>query len=404
MPKRRPSADDLTQGFLDDQHQLVEDVADEAGRTRQKFGKRTKFQQHNKTLRTAADRMADADLSAERKKLPIGSVVQVYSLYIDVEPLDADVAETARRRTGSGTFLCTARRTMRKLISEELGEVCVGDRVRFRPTGGTARLPGGERDVDMQAEGVIEAVLPRASILTRVDSFVDHKQDPIVANAEAFLIVASMHNPFPRFGLIDRMLVAAQAGKLKPAVVINKSDLESEADDAAGTLAALDHYRSMGIAAFTTSIETGDGLGDLLDFLGGRVTVLAGHSGVGKSSLIRAVQPRLDLAVGEVSEAHQKGRHTTTSARRFDLDHPAGGAVIDTPGVKVFGLWGVSADDLIDYFPDVASGDAPGWRVESYEKIRDSLMPDYDRAAPPAPDDAGEQPEDDDGESESPRA
>src|SRR5690606_169523 len=117
---------------------------------------------------------------------------------------------------------------------------------------------------------------------------------------------------------IDRMLIAAQAGGLEPAVVINKSDLADEADDAPGTLAALDHYRRMGIAAFTTSILTGDGLETLLDWLAGHVTVLAGHSGVGKSSLITAVQPQLVLAVGEVSETHQKGKHTTTSAKCFD--------------------------------------------------------------------------------------
>ena len=226
-------------------------------------------------------------------------------------------------------------------------------------------------------------MLERKSILTRVDSFEDHKQDPIVANADAFLIVASMHNPFPRFGLIDRMLVAAQAGKLRPAVVLNKSDLAAEADDAAGSLAALDHYRTLGVEAFTTSIETGDGLEQLREYLAGQTTVLAGHSGVGKSSLIRAVQPQLDLAVGPVSEAHGKGKHTTTSAKRFDLDGPAGGAVIDTPGVKVFGLWGVEAEELVEFFPDVERGDAPPWRVESYERIRETLMPGYDRGAPP---------------------
>lgn len=372
MSKRRPSADDLTQGFLDEQHELVEEIADHAGQTHQKFGKRSKFQQHNKTLKTAAERMADADRAAEQKKLPVGEVIQVYSLYADVRPLDKSVSDKALERTGSPLFLCTARRTMRKLIADTHGEMCVGDRVRFTPTGGTTRLPSGDA-TQFQVEGVIEAVLPRKTILTRVDSFESHKQDPIVANAGRFLIVASMHNPFPRFGLIDRMLVAAQAGGLEPAVVINKSDLAAEADDAPGTFAALDHYRSLGIASFTTSILTGDGLDMLLNWLAGHVTVLAGHSGVGKSSLITAVQPKLDLAVGEVSETHQKGRHTTTSAKRFDLDHPAGGAVIDTPGVKVFGLWNVGPDALLDYFPDVRDETAPPWRRESYERILASL-------------------------------
>jgi ribosome biogenesis GTPase len=370
MPKRRPRTKDY-------RHTLQEQggreaIHDDATADRQKFGKRSKFQQQNKTLKTAAGRMADVERAAERKKLPVGEVVQVYSLYVDVQPRDPGVSATAAARTGSGMYLCTARRTMRKLISEELGEVVVGDLVRFLPTGGTARLPGGESE-QYQLEGVIESVLPRKSILTRVDSFESHKQDPIVANADQFLIVASMHNPFPRFGLIDRMLVAAQAGQLAPAIVINKSDLAAEAEDAPGTLAALEHYRSMGIPALLTSIVTREGLDELRGLLAGKVTVLAGHSGVGKSSLLTAVQPELDLRVGDVSEVHQKGRHTTTSARRYPLAGPLGGAVVDTPGVKVFGLWNVDPDGLIEFFPDVSAGSAPPWRVESYERIRESL-------------------------------
>ena len=371
MPKRRPRNKDFKHVLQE--HAGSEAADDDATAGRQQFSKRSKFQQHNKTLVTAAERMADAGLSAERKRLPLGQVVQVYSLFSEVEPQDAAVAEAARRRTGSGTFLCTARRTMRKLIGESHGEVVVGDMVRFRPNGGTTKLPSSEGG-QLQAEGVIEAALPRRTILTRVDSFEEHKQDPIVANADRFLIVASMHNPFPRFGLIDRMLVAAQAGGLRPAVVVNKADLAPQAEDAAGTLAALDHYRTaLGIEAFTTSILTGEGLDQLRAFLSGQVTVLAGHSGVGKSSLVNAVQPQLDLRVGEVSETHSKGRHTTTSARRYPLDDPAGGAVIDTPGVKVFGLWGVSGEALLAYFPDVVAGSAPAWRVESYERILASL-------------------------------
>jgi ribosome biogenesis GTPase len=370
MPKRRPRSKDFRHVL---QEQAGSEAAhDDATADRQKFGKRSKFHQANKTLKTALGRMEDADRTAERKKLPVGEVVQVYSLFVDVQPRDDRVAAAAMERTGSGTYLCTARRTMRKLIEEELGEVVVGDRVRFSPTGGTARLPGGESE-QYQLEGVIESVLPRKSILTRVDSFESHKQDPIVANADQFLIVAAMHNPFPRLGLIDRMLVAAMAGNLRPAIVINKSDLAEEAEDAAGTLAALEHYRKLGIPALLTSTVTGDGLEELRGLLAGHVTVLAGHSGVGKSSLLTAIDPGLELKVGEVSGTHQKGRHTTTSARRYPLPAPPGGAVVDTPGVKVFGLWRVGTEQLIEFFPDVAAGDAPAWRVESFERIRESL-------------------------------
>jgi ribosome biogenesis GTPase len=129
----------------------------------------------------------------------------------------------------------------------------------------------------------------------------------------------------------------------------------------------------MGIPALLTSIVTREGLDELRELLAGKVTVLAGHSGVGKSSLLTAVQPELDLRVGDVSEVHQKGRHTTTSARRYPLAGPLGGAVVDTPGVKVFGLWNVDPDGLIEFFPDVSGGAAPPWRVDSYERIRESL-------------------------------
>jgi ribosome biogenesis GTPase len=368
MPKRRPRTKDFRHAL--DEQGGREAVHDDLTADRQKFGKRSKFHQQNKTLRTATGRMADVELAAERKKLPVGEVIQVYSLFADVHPRDEAVARSAVDRTGSPMYLCTARRTMRKLIAEELGEMVVGDLVRFAPTGGTTRLPGGESE-QYQLEGVIESVLPRKSILTRVDSFEDHKQDPIVANADQFLIVASMHNPFPRFGLIDRMLVAAQAGKLTPAIVINKADLAAEAEDAPGTMAALEHYRTLSIPALLTSTVSGEGLEELRRLLAGRVTVLAGHSGVGKSSLLTAIEPTLDLRVAEVSASHQKGRHTTTSARRYAL--AGGGAVVDTPGVKVFGLWNVDPESLIDYFPDVAAGTAPPWRVESFERIRESL-------------------------------
>ena len=99
--------------------------------------------------------------------------------------------------------------------------------------------------------------------------------------------------------------------------------------------------------------------------------MLAGHSGVGKSSLVNAIQPLLDLRVGEISHYTDKGRHTTTSARYFHLDF--GGAVIDTPGVKLFGLWNITPETLSGFFADVQSDIAPGWRRDSYARIQESL-------------------------------
>src|SRR5207248_5052222 len=136
--------------------------------------------------------------------------------------------------------------------------------------------------------------------------------------------------------------------------------------EAASADEVLAHYGTLGITTFRTSVVNQIGLDTLRDLLRDRTTVLAGHSGVGKSSLIRAIEPQLDIRIGEISGYTGKGRHTTTSARRYTLDFPEGGQVIDTPGVKMFGLWNVTANNLSEHFPDMGDGTAPPWRQESY--------------------------------------
>ncbi|MEL7239266.1 MAG: hypothetical protein AAGK78_10420, partial [Planctomycetota bacterium] len=194
MP-RRPRTKDYSDLLADPTSVSDARTSDNRGANDEKFGKRSKFHQHNKTLRTAAERMSDARLAAEKKALPVGEILQVYSLYLEVRD---DVGKH---------FLCTARRTMRKVISEAMGELVVGDRVRFRDTQGTVKLPGatGEGEHQTMAEGVIEAAMPRETVLLRVDSFDENKLDPIVANAEQFLIVVSLHAPFPRWGLVAQV-------------------------------------------------------------------------------------------------------------------------------------------------------------------------------------------------------
>ncbi len=329
-PKKTPRQKDLTSDYMSGS--LDEDRVEQ----QQRFTHRSRHGQRDKMLKTAALQFDQADLNT----LPTGQVVQIHSLYCEV-------------KVESRSYLCVVRKTLTKVH----GDVVVGDRVRFRVADEQAQ-PGSP-------QGVIEQILPRETMLTRADSFKARTSHPIVANAQQVLIVAAVREPRPKWGLIDRMIVSAEAGQLRPVICLNKVDLADESND------EIDHYASLGYQTLRTSVQTQQGIEELRSILKDRETVLAGHSGVGKSSLIRAVQPGLDIRIGEVSQVTQKGRHTTTSARRYPM--PMGGAVIDTPGVKLFGLWNVTPEKLIDHFPDVAAETAPPWRVASYERILESL-------------------------------
>ena len=301
--------------------------------------------------RTTLLRAAEAGPVEDVDQLPMGQVIQVYSLFCLVDH-------------PTGPRLCVMRKTLASLSGTSM---VVGDYVRFRDT--------ESRDESGRLEAVVEEILPRQTILTRADSFRGTGEHPIVANAQQMLIVVSVLKPRVKWGLVDRMLIAAQSGGLVPLVCLNKVDL-AEKDDASQVefveaKEILQHYQSMGITTYKISADRDDGVDLIKTALAGKTTVVAGHSGVGKSTLIGAIQKGLDIRIGEVSNFNDKGRHTTTSARRYALD--IGGYVIDTPGVKLFGLWGVTAENLPQFFPDMQNGSAPAWRVESFEKIASSL-------------------------------
>jgi len=298
---------------------------------------------------TAILRATAGESAADIESLPVGQVTQVYSRFVQVE-------------SDTGPRLCEVRKTLTKMAASG---VIVGDMVRFRDS--------GTHDEANRRQASIEQVLPRRTVLTRAGSFDSRQAQPIVANADQMLIVASLRQPTIKWGLIDRMLIAAKGGGLTAIIALTKLDLAEESDDEelAQAQAALAHYQSLGFTTLYTSLPQSRGVAELAAILRNKVTVLAGHSGVGKSSLISAIEPTLDIRIAPVSLYTDKGIHTTTSARRYPL--AAGGHVIDTPGVKMFGLWNVTPDNLIDHFPDVQAETAPEWRTHSYQRILESL-------------------------------
>ena len=168
----------------------------------------------------------------------------------------------------------------------------------------------------------------------------------IAANVDTLLIVAATANPPFRPGLIDRFLITAQLGGVSPILCLNKVDLVGELPE------QLHIYRDLGIPICTTSCVTGQGLEALREVLRNKTSVFAGHSGVGKSSLLNALDPQLRVFTREVSEATQRGKHATTASQLYVLAGDI--TVIDTPGIRTLGLWNVEPEELALYFPDIA--------------------------------------------------
>ncbi|HWQ16095.1 MAG TPA: ribosome small subunit-dependent GTPase A [Roseiflexaceae bacterium] len=192
--------------------------------------------------------------------------------------------------------------------------------------------------------GAIEAVLPRRTKLARRAPFTKGvwKEDVLAANVEQVLLVFSCASPEFTPRMLDRYLVLTEYSELASVIVANKVDLVGM--ERARELFAI--YERIGYPVVYTSAKTGEGIPALRTLLEGRISVVTGKSGVGKSSLFNAVQPGLGLAVGEVSETLNKGRHTTRVAELIALDLPGGGYLADTPGIRELGLWRFPLDEL----------------------------------------------------------
>lgn len=211
-------------------------------------------------------------------------------------------------------------------------------------------LAVGDRVVVSDESGVwkLQAVLPRRSVLARPDPLNQHMQRLIAANIDVVVHVVSVKSPPLRPRLIDRYLIAIQRGGAQPVVVVNKIDL-LDAEELAEELEELEIYRGLGVPVIPCSTHTGEGFDELRSHVEGRTAALVGHSGVGKSSILNALNERLELATREVGR-RGTGRHTTTASTLYDFG--GGTYLIDTPGIREFGLWNLNRESLRDYFPE----------------------------------------------------
>jgi ribosome biogenesis GTPase len=272
--------------------------------------------------RTVVGATSDADtslvLDLGRKHVLRGRVLAVQGLLSTVEG------------EGGQLYSCATRRLLKTLSTEQRHVVAAGDFVLFRESG--------------PSEGVIERVEPRKTTVSRA---VRGRRQVIVANVDQMLIVSSAAEPYLKPNLIDRFIVSAHHSGLRPVICINKIDLIEPA-----SLAPLvGVYSQLGYTLLMLSAATGLGIERLRREMAASASVVVGQSGVGKSSLLNAIDPTLKRHVSEVSSETQKGKHTTTTARLCPL--ASGGYVVDTPGIRQFQLWDVIPQEVAGYFRDL---------------------------------------------------
>jgi ribosome biogenesis GTPase / thiamine phosphate phosphatase len=246
--------------------------------------------------------------------------------------LSAQGLSSAVRADEGGLYHCATRRLLKSLSTDQRHVVAAGDRVWFRPA--------------PHWEGIIERIEPRHGVLSRTSR---GRRHVIAVNVDQLLIVTSAAEPHLKPNLIDRMLVTAEKVRAQPIICINKVDLVDPAD--LEPLAGV--YGQMGYTVLLLSAETGFGTAGFRRLVVGRESVVAGQSGVGKSSLLNAIEPGLDLKVRTVSTENEKGRHTTSTATLVPLS--AGGFIVDTPGIRQFQLWDVIPAELAGFYRDLRS-------------------------------------------------
>ena len=234
--------------------------------------------------------------------------------------------------------------------NESTNPVAVGDHVRFESA------LDNIADITLENPAQISEVLDRKNHLIRKSTNLSRQSHVIAANVDMAFAVVSLYFPEIKLPFLDRMLVTCEVYGIPVTIVLNKVDLyRDEAPEAVADF--IDIYTNAGYRVVCTSARTGEGVDELRSLTDGNVCLFSGESGVGKSSLIKALDPSLDPKIGRISDAHLQGKHTTSLYEMYRLE--TGGWVIDTPGLRGFGLVNLEKDEISRYFPEMLkiSGD-----------------------------------------------
>ncbi len=253
--------------------------------------------------------------------------------------LDTTTATVISVKAGKCTVITDDDQRVNCLLRPELAmsqrsDLAVGDRVLFSCSDDTF---------------IVESVELRSAVLSRPDPHDNRIERVIVANIDVVVIVSSILSPALSTNLIDRYLLAVERGGITPVICINKMDLAAGESELIESMhEALEPYRKLGIDIILCSADSSEGIAQLKERLAGHLSVFVGHSGVGKSSLLNAIEPELSLETRDVRRTTRKGRHTTVSSNLYHL--PGEITIIDTPGVRSFGLWQMAPGELRWYF------------------------------------------------------
>ena len=239
-----------------------------------------------------------------------------------------------RVSTENGDIDCRIRGRLRLKGIRSTNPVVVGDRVVVEP--------------DDESSAIVE-ILPRRNYIIRRASNLSKESHIIGANIDRALLIVTLHSPSTPVEFVDRFLVTCEAYNVPVTIVLGKADtLVGEHETEAEEFTAI--YKDAGYDIVRLSSTTGEGIDEIRELLKGHTTLIAGNSGVGKSTLVSTIDPALDIRTGEISESHHKGKHTTTFSTMYRIDE---GYIIDTPGIKGFGLIDIDSKELCRYFPEM---------------------------------------------------